>query len=71
MDLSFTIVFQQDTEGWWIAEIPEIPGAFSQGKTQDEAREMVLDAANELAIVRRERALQQVGIKSETLKLAG
>lgn len=71
MDLSVTIVYQQDEEGWWIAEIPEIPGAFSQGKTQDEAREMVLDAANELPIVRRERALQQVGIKSETLKLAG
>lgn len=71
MDLSFTIVYQQDEEGWWIGEIPEIPGAFSQGKTQDEGREMVLDAANKLAIVRKERAMQQVGIKSEILKLAG
>ncbi|HSI71531.1 MAG TPA: type II toxin-antitoxin system HicB family antitoxin [Fimbriimonas sp.] len=65
MDLHLTIVYSQDEEGWWIAEIPEIPGAFSQGRTRDEAREMVLDAARELADTRRTAAM---GVQHESVE---
>ena len=44
MDLDLTILLEQDEEGWWVAEIPEVPGVFSQGRTPEEAREMVFDA---------------------------
>ena len=51
----FTAVFQQD-DGWWIGSVEELPGANTQGRTLDEAREnlkeavqMVLDANRELA----------------------
>ena len=37
---------------------PEVPGAFSQGKTREEARENVLDALIELMTARRELALR-------------
>ena len=55
MDNTFTAVFEQDGE-WWIGYIEELPGANTQGRTLDEAREnlkeaisLVLDANRELA----------------------
>jgi predicted RNase H-like HicB family nuclease len=72
MELSLTIRYQQDEEGWWVAEIPEIPGAFSQGRTPEEARAMVLDAARELTEARRARAIKDSpASRTETLDLAG
>jgi predicted RNase H-like HicB family nuclease len=71
MGIQLTIVYERGEDGFWIAEIPEIPGAFSQGHTRDEAREMVLDAAEGLATVRRELALKDRGpLDQETLSFA-
>jgi predicted RNase H-like HicB family nuclease len=35
---------EPDEEGWIVASVPEVPGALSQGKSREEARENVLDA---------------------------
>lgn len=44
-ELNLTIVYEQDPDSDWIVvSIPEVPGVFSQGRTREEAREMVLDA---------------------------
>ena len=56
MTLDLTILFEQDEEGWWIAEIPEVAGVFAQGKTQDEARSMVYDALQLMLESRRAEA---------------
>jgi predicted RNase H-like HicB family nuclease len=57
-DLHLTIVYESDPDSDWIvASIPEVPGAHSQGRTREEAREMVLDALaglNELRAAERE-----------------
>ena len=43
--LNLTILYEQDPDSDWIvATIPGVPGVHSQGKTRQEAREMVLDA---------------------------
>ena len=42
--LRVTIVFEPGEDGWVVASIPEVPGASSQGRTRDEARENVIDA---------------------------
>ena len=65
MPREFTIIYEMGQDGWWIATIPEVPGAFSQGKTKEEARENVLDALNELMSARRELALRQRAASSE------
>lgn len=39
----FTAVFEQDGE-WWIGYLEELPGANTQGRTLDEARENLKDA---------------------------
>ena len=64
-----TIIYEQGADGWWIATIPEIPGAFSQGRTKDEARENVLDALEELMAARRELALKESSPSAETESL--
>jgi predicted RNase H-like HicB family nuclease len=43
--INFTIAFDEpDEAGWIVARVLEVPGALSQGRTRDEARENVLDA---------------------------
>ena len=43
--VDFTIAFDEPDEGGWIvARVLEVPGALSQGRTREEARENVLDA---------------------------
>jgi len=40
---TYTAVFEQDGE-WWIGWVEELPGANTQGKTLDEARESLVEA---------------------------
>ena len=70
MENRFTAVFERDGE-WWIGYVEELPGANTQGKSLDEAREnlkdavaMILEANRELA--ERELAGKQV-VKEELL----
>ncbi len=43
--LRLTIAFEEpDEEGWIVAQVVEVPGALSQGRTREEARENVIDA---------------------------
>ncbi len=35
--MNFTIEVEQETDGRWIAEIAQIPGAMAYGKTRNEA----------------------------------
>jgi predicted RNase H-like HicB family nuclease len=43
--LRMTIVYDEPDEGGWIvARVVEVPGAISQGRTREEARENVIDA---------------------------
>jgi predicted RNase H-like HicB family nuclease len=43
----FTAVFEQDGE-WWIGYLEELPGANTQGRTLEEARENLKDAVRSL-----------------------
>ncbi len=60
MKHEFSIVYEQGEDGWWVATALEYPGAFSQGKTIDEAREMVLDALRELMLAERESHIKEL-----------
>ena len=43
--LRMTIAFDEpDEEGWIVARVVEVPGALSQGRSREEARENVIDA---------------------------
>ena len=34
---SFRIVIERETDGRWLAEVPELPGVMAYGKTQNDA----------------------------------
>lgn len=43
--LRLTIAFDEpDEDGWIVARVVEVPGAISQGRTREEARDNVIDA---------------------------
>ena len=42
--LRFTIRFEDAGDGWFVAQVNEVPGAISQGESREEARENVIDA---------------------------
>lgn len=43
--LQLTIVYESpDEDGWIVARVVQVPGAMSQGRTREEARENVIDA---------------------------
>ena len=47
-DLDLTVVYETDPDsGWIVASIPEVRGVHSQGRTREEAREMVLSALSD------------------------
>jgi len=35
--VTFTVEIEQESDGRWIGEIPQIPGAMAYGQTRDEA----------------------------------
>jgi predicted RNase H-like HicB family nuclease len=69
--LHLTIVYESDPDSDWIvASIPEVPGANSQGRTKEEAREMVLDALAGISALRAsEREPLGEAIASESLDI--
>ena len=52
-----TAVFEQDGE-WWVGSVEELPGALTQGRTLDEARENLRDAVRLVLEANRELALE-------------
>ena len=54
----FTAVFEQAGE-WWIGYIEELPGANTQGKTLDEARKNLKEAARLIIETNRELARRE------------
>jgi predicted RNase H-like HicB family nuclease len=43
--LRMTITYEDpDEQGWIVARVVEVPGALSQGRTREEARQNVIDA---------------------------
>jgi predicted RNase H-like HicB family nuclease len=38
------VLLRPGEDGWWVAEVPSLPGAISQGRTKDEALENIREA---------------------------
>jgi len=45
---SFTVIYERDETGWWVAQVKEAPAAITQGRTIAEARRRIREA---LAVV--------------------
>ena len=56
MENRFTAVFQKDGK-WWIGFVEELPGANTQGRTLEEARENLKEAVALIIEANRQLAL--------------
>jgi predicted RNase H-like HicB family nuclease len=67
--LRLTITYDEpDEEGWIVSRVIEVPGALSQGRTREEARENVLDALRLMLVPDDDDANVAAG-RSEPLEL--
>ncbi len=41
---SYTVTFERDEEGWWVASVREVAGCHTQGRTIEQARRRVREA---------------------------
>ena len=61
----FTVVTERDEDGRYVAICPGLPGCYTEGETQEEAREMIEDAIRlhvEDRLARGEPIYEEVGI---------
>jgi predicted RNase H-like HicB family nuclease len=54
----FSVVIHEDPEGGFWAEVPALPGCYSQGETIDELRENIREAISGVLEVMREQGRQ-------------
>jgi predicted RNase H-like HicB family nuclease len=59
MQNTFTAVFEH-VEGWYIGYVEELPGANTQGRTLDEARENLQEAIELIILSNRELAEREL-----------
>lgn len=57
--MNLTAIFEQVGE-WWLGYVEELPGANTQGKTLDEARENLREAVQLIINLNRELLLVQI-----------
>jgi len=62
--MQYSLIIKEAEEGGYIGMIPEIPGAFTQGETEDEVRGNIKEAIQLLHDVRMEQALKNLGTSS-------
>jgi len=41
---TFTVTYERDEAHWWVADVPDVPGCHTQGRTVEEARDRILAA---------------------------
>jgi predicted RNase H-like HicB family nuclease len=71
MKREFSVVYTPIEDGWIMAQVPELPGAVTQGRTMEEAREMIHEAVALLLESYRENAAKvaPTGAVWETLSV--
>ena len=70
---TFTAVYKKDGD-WWVGYVEELPGAHTQGRTLDEAREYLKEATRLIIEANRDLARQEsegASVIREPLVLAG
>jgi len=54
--MKFNVIIEKDETGYYVAEVPALPGCLSQGKTFEEAKENIKEAIEGWLEVMNEKA---------------
>jgi predicted RNase H-like HicB family nuclease len=68
---NFTVLLEQDEDGWYVAKVPDIQGCATQGKTIEEALERVKEAIRACLEEEKEspQPLRFVGVQQVEVKV--
>jgi predicted RNase H-like HicB family nuclease len=55
--MKYNLIIEEAEEGGFIGYVPEIPGANTQGETEEEVRQNIVEAIQLIQEVRKEEAL--------------
>ena len=71
MKREFNVIYTTIEDGWVMAQVPELPGAVTQGRDIDEARELIQEAVELLLQSYRDNAAKvaPIGAIWETLSV--
>ena len=56
--MNYNLIIEAAEEGGFFGYVPEIPGANTQGETEEEVRQNIVEAIQLIQEVRREEALE-------------
>jgi predicted RNase H-like HicB family nuclease len=65
MRVELTAVFEPQPSGWIVASVAEVPGALTQGRTIEEARENLKEALQLILESQRDRALAEAAADAQ------
>jgi predicted RNase H-like HicB family nuclease len=60
--MDFTVLLERDSEGWYVAKVPDLPGCHTQGKTIEQALERINEAIS---------AYIESGVEIEPMEFVG
>ena len=68
---NFTVLIEQDEDGWFVAKVPDLQGCATQGKTVEEALERVKEAIQVCVEAEKEapEPLKFIGVKHVEIKV--
>ena len=60
----YTVIIEKDESGYYVAEVVELPGCFTQARTLDEIEDRIKEAIEGYLLVKKERPMIKfVGIQ--------
>ena len=63
-----TAIYERGEDRWIVVTCPEVPGAISQGRDMEEAREMIKDAAQMILETNREEAEKEFEGRDDVIR---
>lgn len=64
----FTAIYEPGEDGWIVVTCLEVPGAISQGRDMEEARDMIKDAVRMVLETNRELAEEEFEGRSDVIR---
>jgi len=65
--MKFQVVIEKDESGYYVAEVPALPGCYSQGKTIAETKNNIKDAISGWLLVMNEKVKKSKARKVEVV----
>jgi len=67
---NFTVLIEQDEDGWYVAKVPDLQGCATQGKTVEQALERVKEAIHACLEAEKETPTPLKFVRVQTVEIS-